>query len=62
MAGGSAAREEKIMQARLRQPLPELDRKARKACTRSNVWTQEEIDAAKTWAKEAANWFETHWH
>lgn len=35
-----------------KQTVQELERKARKAVTRSNVWTQEELDAADRQAYE----------
>lgn len=42
----NAEREERIRQFRLKQSQAELDRKAAKAVERSNLWTQEELDAA----------------
>lgn len=43
--------DDKFQRHRLRQPLEELDRKARKA-RRKDIWTQEEIDAAMKEAEE----------
>jgi hypothetical protein len=36
----------------------ELERKARKAVTRSNIWTQEELDAADREADRMFRYFE----
>lgn len=39
-------RQSRIREARLRQPIEELERKALKACNRANLWTAEELDFA----------------
>ena len=53
---GLTKRQEAIRQRRLKQPMEELKRKADKAWNRkSNLWTQEEIDAADKRAEELAN-------
>lgn len=47
----STERERRIREFRLRQPLDELERKARKAAHRY-YWGPEELDAAKVKAKQ----------
>jgi len=42
----------KIDKARRSQPIQELKRKAKKACRRQNIWTEEEIDLADAEARE----------
>jgi hypothetical protein len=44
-------RRQRIAEARLRQPIEELDRKAAKAATRARLWTQEELDCADVRAR-----------
>lgn len=51
-------RSDKIRAARLKQPKAELERKADKARSRSNIWAQEELDAASVEAEEMVKWFE----
>jgi hypothetical protein len=48
---------QRIETARQSQPLSELRRKAEKARSRSNIWTQEEIDLAEVEAAEMAAFF-----
>lgn len=48
----AVTRAEKIRAARLRQPIEELERKAKKARERANIWTQEELDWAMKYAEE----------
>lgn len=55
----SIQRKERIREFRLRQPQEELDRKADKARERSNLWTQEELDAADKKATALAAYFVT---
>lgn len=38
---------DRIREARLSQPIAELERKANKAICRSNLWTAEELDLAR---------------
>jgi hypothetical protein len=45
-------RAERIRQFRLKQPRAELERKAKKAVERSNLYTQEELDAADAQARD----------
>ena len=47
-----AHNDDKFQKWRLLQPLEELQRKANKAKRRQDIWTQEEIDAAKKEAEE----------
>lgn len=49
-------RSEYIREARLRQPLAELTRKANKARGRINLYSQEEIDLAEVEARELVAW------
>jgi hypothetical protein len=49
-------REDKIREARLRQPLSELERKSDKAA-RPGWWTQEDLDLAKRKARELYKYF-----
>lgn len=55
----SIERENRIREFRLKQSQEELDRKADKARERSNLWTQEELDAADKKAAEWAKYFIT---
>ena len=47
-------REERITEMRLKQPLEELERKARKAVMRSQIWSQEELDFARARGRQLA--------
>lgn len=47
----SEDRRRRIDEARQKQPIEELRRKARKARERANLWSQEELDLAKARAR-----------
>lgn len=49
-------RRNKIREARIRQPLKELERKAEKA-SRRGWFTQEDIDVGEVKGREMAQWF-----
>lgn len=50
-------REDKIREARQRQPMAELERKAWKAKERARLWTQEELDLAAARAQDMIRYF-----
>lgn len=51
------AREQRITEIRQTQSMHELQRKAVKAISKSNLWTQEEIDYAHARALKWASFF-----